>query len=54
MIIIPFSLPPVKGSPSFFEKLVRNRFLGEMNFSSSGWFFKGGTPGKNRHRDDST
>jgi hypothetical protein len=33
-LIIPFSLPPVKGSPLFFERLAHNRFLGEMNFSS--------------------
>jgi hypothetical protein len=53
-MIIRFSLPSVKGSPPFFEKLARNLFLGEMNFSSSGLFFQGGTPRTNRHRDDST
>jgi len=54
VLIIPFSLLPVKGSPPFFERLVRNRFFEEMKFSSSGPFFQVGSPVTNRHRDDST
>jgi hypothetical protein len=54
MLIIPFSLPPVKDSPPFFERLILNLFLGERKFISSGPFFQVGAPVTNRHRDDST
>jgi len=53
-LIIPSSLPPVKGSPLFFERLVRIRFLWKMKFSSSGPFFQVGNPRTNGYGDDST